>query len=368
MARKAARPARRKRGSGIIRTKKGRALPFEAEFPIAGSPSRYCSFQSRSEAERWLDALVKERDQEGRDHIGGAKLFKVFIGEWLNLRATKIGPKSIHNYAYMCSLACGEGELGNRAVESISHTIIDDMITHLYQKGFKSLKQLCTPLKQAFDYAIDRHYIKDNPFHKIQLPWVDHKEIVVLTAPQRRHLLQVGAVEHSPDVPLCLLWHFYSRFGMRKGEGIALRWSDVDWKTRTITIRDSITNVGAENIRGRTKTKKPRLAPLPDDMYAMLEAHRDAQRKRGVFASLFVDQHGETVTPQHVQYRWAELRRRADLPNVTIHGLRHTALYLMALDGVPDNVRMALAGHMTKEMADRYAQHATVADIRKALG
>jgi len=137
---------------------------------------------------------------------------------------------------------------------------------------------------------------------------------------------------------------------------------------RILTVDESITNIGADNPIGPTKGRKVRYVPLPDDLIELLRAHRAAQQKRGVYPYVFSDAAGAGVTPQHVQYRWAKLRAVAGCADTTIHALRHTALTLLALDGVPQNVLMSLAGHLSPAISRLYTDHATAEDVRRFVG
>lgn len=76
---------------------------------------------------------------------------------------------------------------------------------------------------------------------------------------------------------------------------------------------------------------------------------------------------GEPLKADIIRHRWGRIKQAASV-STTIHGLRHTALTILALDGVPENVRMALGGHATEDMARLYANHATIEDVRKAIG
>lgn len=376
MARKpkpAPKPARRKPGTGTIRNKSGRAEPWEAEWKHANGSSEYRGFSSRAAAETWLDGLVADRES-GRDLISAAQPFSEFIQAWLEIKRPHIEQSTYHTYKYYCEVASGEGGLGPRRLDSIILDTLQKMINHLHKEGFVNLTQLCNPLKQAFRYAARNHYIKESPMEGLELPKTKHKKIVVLTQQQRAKMLQVAAQMDDPAVPLLPLWHLASRLGWRKGEAIALRWASVDLDAGTALIQESVTNVGADVIRGETKTKRTRVNPLPPDLIDLLCAHKAAQRQRAINTPawierglVFTDEAGDEVTPQHVQYRWSLLRKAAGCPAVTIHGLRHTALYLLALDGVPENVRKALAGHESKQMAEHYSSHASVDDIRRHI-
>jgi integrase len=369
MARKTKREPRRKPGTGTIRHKPARTAPWEAEWQHAGGDREYRGFQSRQAATTWLDGLVEKREKH-QDTTGGAQLFRDFIQRWLAIKVEvdDIAPKTLLTYKFYAELA--SGTFGDVRIDSLTLEHMQRLMAKLNRGNYKCTGAVFRQLSRAFAYARSPslQWMAVNPLEGLKIPAVKQRENKVLTQKQRAKLLEIAAIEHDPDVPLLPLWHLYSRLAFRKGEGIALNWTDIDWEAKTITIDESITNVGPDNPRGETKGRRIRIAPLPDDIAGLLQAHQTAQRKRGIFPAIFVGKNGEPVTPQHVQYRWSLLRKKAGCTDTTLHDLRHTALYLMALDGVPENVRMALAGHASTDMSKLYANHASVEDVRRFLG
>lgn len=382
MARKAAitKPARRKPNTGAIRKKPGRALPWEAAFPIGHGEYRYDSFSSRQEAEEYVDRLTAERDHVDapRNVAVGSQLVRVFAPRWLELRREKIAPKTLENYTYLLELA--SGQIGRYRMDEVTHLHADEMLMYFYHQGFQNIQQMKDVCRQLFKYALKQGYIKKNPFEDLELPIVERRHGMAIAEAQRAHLLECAATEDIPDQPLLPLWHLYSRLGLRRGEGIGLRWQDCQLEAidhATITIRQQLTRVGKETIPTKTtKTKEPRTVPLIRDIAEMLLDLKDWQIKRcaanpGMLLPLYVftDARGQPLKVDAVRHRWALLRTRAGMPALLrIHDLRHTALTILALAGVPETVRMALAGHKTMAMAGHYSNHASVEDIRKALG
>jgi integrase len=376
MARKA-KPQRRKPGSGTIRYRKDRDLAFEASFPLGHGEHRTRSFAARSEAEAWLDALAADRDsRDPRDITGGSQPVHTLCARWLELRRDKIAPKTFEGYTYLLELALGE--IGRYRVDEVTFEIADAMLMHFYRRGFQNIEQIKAVCLQAFEYAVDKTFIRSNPFAKVELPYVERRQGIALTEAQRQHLLDCAATEDRPDEPLCALWHLYARLGLRRGEGIGLRWQDCDLKDldrATIMIRQQLVRVGRETVvRSTTKTKAARTIPVPRDIAELLISQKAEQVKRaatgGTFPHyVFTDSAGQPLTVDRVRWRLTLLKRRANVPaDLRLHDLRHTALYLLELSGAPGSVLQALAGHRTAAMAAHYASHASVEDVRRALG
>lgn len=137
------------------------------------------------------------------------------------------------------------------------------------------------------------------------------------------------------------------------------------------------TGLGSKTVLSTPKTKRSkRTLPIPPDLLGLLRAHLEDQVKRAarttnweVTGLVFTDARGRNLTYGHVEYRWRLLRARADIPQQTvIHDLRHTALTILELGGSPRNVVQAIAGHASATMTSHYTDHASVDDMRRALG
>lgn len=364
------RPARRKPNTGAIRLKKGRALPYESSFPLEHG-HRYDYFATRAEAEAHLNRLVAERDSMDapRNITGGSQRVDTFLIAWLNGKRGHIKEKTWYGYRYLCELA--NGEIGTYRLDEVTRERASSTLTHLHRQGFKNVSQLRAVLRQAFQYAVDEEYIKRNPFQKAKAPQVERRKAMTLTQAQRSHFLSTIA-----DDPLCALFHLYSRLGLRRGEGLAIRWVDVDLDGGTIAITGQYTEVGSKVVKSTPKTKRStRTIPLPTDLVALLRRHRvwqlnhiDQAPAWQDYGLVFTTGKGTPISPRNIVRTFKAMLRRANLPiTITIHDLRHTAEYLFEQDGAPLSVRMALLGHATAEMAGHYSDHADLDAMRYAV-
>lgn len=353
---------RRKPNTGAIRYKEGRALPWEAAFPLGHSEYRYDSFATWEEAAAHLDRLVAERDstERPRNIAGGTRRLDRFLTDWLVSKKLHIREKTYENYAYLCDLAVGYFG-GERRIDTIDRQAADTCYAYFHGRGFKNVAHLRMVLAQAFKYAEEEEYIKGNPFRRAKAPTTDHRPGMVLSKAQRAAMLEAAA---ELDPALAPIWHLYSRVGLRRGEGMGLLWSNINWAEKTITITQQYTDVRNKTIKSIPKTKRSlRTFPVPGDVIEMLATlFREQAREAGriVTGLIFADNQGERLVVQHIRWRWKQIKKRANLPHgVRIHDLRHTALYHMEQAGVPRSVRMAFAGHTTTRMADKYADHAS---------
>ncbi len=121
--------------------------------------------------------------------------------------------------------------------------------------------------------------------------------------------------------------------GMRRGELVALRWTDVDVPRRRLTINQAATVVGGTEDVSLPKTRRSRrVIDLDAGTVEALQQHRSRQREQhlalGVIATasdrVFTGDLGEPLRPNSVGQAFQRLVRTADVPTIRLHDLRHT--------------------------------------------
>lgn len=126
--------------------------------------------------------------------------------------------------------------------------------------------------------------------------------------------------------------------GIRKGELLAIRWSQVDFEARLITLD-----------KDETKGNEARSVPiLAGDMENLLRASFSAAPR----AEYVFNRNGEPILD--FRWSWDEACTRAGVPGLKFHDLRRTAVRNMRRAGVPQVVRMKISGHKTDSMERRY--------------
>ena len=158
-----------------------------------------------------------------------------------------------------------------------------------------------------------------------------------------------------------------------------LQWSDVDLFTKTLTIRKSKTEAGV------------RVVPLTDVAVSALgklrrraEGFGTVEPSHYVFAA-FVPNfklNGKRVVDGVIDYKitafdpnrhlkswrsaWRTLTKKAGMPGFRFHDLRHCAITQLAENGASDSTIMAIAGHVSRRMLERYS-HVRMEAKRTAL-
>jgi integrase len=133
--------------------------------------------------------------------------------------------------------------------------------------------------------------------------------------------------------------------GWRKGEIISLKWTDVDRHAGAIRLRPEAAKTG----RGRTLMLEGDLAELIDRRWEARLFEKDGNAR---VTELVFHRDGKPVGD--FKKAWATACRTAGVPDKLFHDLRRTAARNMVRAGVPERVAMAVTGHITRSMFDRY--------------
>jgi integrase len=144
--------------------------------------------------------------------------------------------------------------------------------------------------------------------------------------------------ERATELWLRALLAIGYHFGFRKGELLNLRVRQVDLLNRTIRLN-----------AGETKSGEGRLVPMTQDVFLLLQAccaGKDAD------CHVFTRQANKPV--RRFSKSWANLCDSAGCPGLIFHDLRRSAVRNMIRRGIPERVAMAISGHKTRSVFDRY--------------
>jgi integrase len=136
--------------------------------------------------------------------------------------------------------------------------------------------------------------------------------------------------------------------GLRQGELFALHWADIDLEAGTITVRHTLQEYGSELTLAEPKTSRSRRSvPISDRVVAALRAHHKQMMIDGNPGPwVFCDTTGGPLRKSNVTRRsFRPLLKRAGLPLIRFHDLRHTAATLWLIKGVHPKVVQERLGH-----------------------
>ena len=147
--------------------------------------------------------------------------------------------------------------------------------------------------------------------------------------------------------------------GLRRGELLGLKWQDVDFNQGTITVRRQISRINGQVVEAPLKTKNSyRVIPLGNQALEVLKSQEEKQSSEYVFPS----PSGGPISPDSVRNMLRRVLKRAGLPYVRFHDLRHTFATLALQNGVDVKTVSGMLGHFSAGFTlDTYAHVTTVA-------
>ena len=209
-------------------------------------------------------------------------------------------------------------------------------------------------LHSAFERAVKERLILRNPTDNCIAPKVQHKEMQILHPEDMRAYLDAAK---SRD----LLPMFYLELvsGLRKGELVALLWSDLDIANKTISVsKQYVKNPNGELTLSRPKTETSvRQVSIPQDAVDLLiQEHEKHPDNPYMFPSPVT---GEMYYPDSVVNLHKKILKDAGLPYIRFHDLRHTFATTALQNGVDVKTVSAMLGHYDAGFTLRTYTHAT---------
>lgn len=178
-------------------------------------------------------------------------------------------------------------------------------------------------------------------------------EMKVWTAEEARSFLAVAAEDR-----LGAMFDLALNTGLRRGELVALRWEDIDLERHVLAVRRNRTTVGYAVEEGTPKSHRARTVDLDEHTVAALRAHRKRQLEERLawgeawqdHGLAFTREDGSPLHPQTVRWHLGKLARAADVPDIGVHGCRHTHATLGLAAGVPPKVMQERLGHASVQI------------------
>nr|WP_281187035.1 site-specific integrase [Micromonospora sediminicola] len=227
-------------------------------------------------------------------------------------------------------------------------------------------------LRNALQHAMREELVPCNVAKLVRVPSPRYKVGKGLSVGQVRKILAASAGHR-----LHALYVVAATIGLRRGELVGLRWSDVDLDEGTLRVQQTVQRVAGQLHVLDAKTEDSEaVLPLPEVTWLALLEHQERQQaERTALAEVWQDhglvfpsERGTPLEPTNLSRSFARLRETAGLPGVRLHDLRHTVVSLLMELGVPPHVVQAIARHADVKITLKVYAHANLDAMRQALG
>ncbi len=337
---------------------------WEARLSLPNGKRKCFYGKTRKDVAQKLAAALRDQ-QQGLPIVAERQTVAQYLEQWLNDTARHtLRPRTFIRYQQLIRKHALPS-LGKLALAKLTPQHLSALYGERLATGLspRSVQFLHAVLHRALKQAMRWDLIARNPADLVDAPRPKRPEIHPLTAEAVQRLREAAQGD-----PLEALYALALMTGMRQGEILGLRWADLDLDAGRLEVHHTLYHARdgwhlAEPKTGRSR----RMVKLAPSVVAALKAHRARQAADRLQVGPAWQDHGFVFTSSvgtplnfsHLRQRsWLPLLRRAGLPSVRFHDLRHTVATGLLQDGVPLVKVRDLLGHSTITItADIYAAH-----------
>ena len=368
---------RRANGEGNIRKRSdGR---WEGRYTAGRDPETgktvYKNVLGKTQAK--VKAKLKRAIQENTE-VDTLKAAQYTVGQWMdiwfeNYAKIKVRPSSHQTY---------RGYIDNHIKPNIGKIQLNKLTTLELQKLYKKLlsrgrvdrieakgqpkglspktvRNIHQVISSAMDFAKAQKLIAVNPTDGCALPKLEHREMKTLPVEQLASFLR-----EAKESGVFEMYYIELATGLRRGELLGLKWEDLDLEQGTLRVQRQVSRINGEVVEAPLKTKNSyRTISLGADAVGIL----NEQRKKCCGSEyVFPSPTGGPISPDSVIQMLHRVLKRAGLPKVRFHDLRHTFATVALQNGVDIKTVSGMLGHYSAGFTlDTYA-HVTTAAQREA--
>jgi integrase len=323
---------------------------WEARITLEGGKRKRFYGKTRQEVNRRLTEALRDRDR-GLPIVGERQTVGQYLTTWLQAVGPTVGPTTLHSYEIKARVHLMPA-LGAIVLSKLSAQQVQAFYTAKLDGGLSSttVHHLHSVLRHALSDAVRLGLVARNVTDVVDPPRMRHTEMRVYSAEEVRRFLE-AARGHRLEA----LFVLAVTTGMRQGELLALRWRDVHFDEGYLQVRSSLKRIKGKLFIAETKTRRSRrriaLTPLACDALCRHRVGQWAERQRVEEAwcdndLIFTNEVGNRI---HLcgfnRDKFWPIIKRAGLPRVRFHDLRHTAATLLLSQGVNVKVVSEMLGH-----------------------
>ncbi|WP_304345963.1 tyrosine-type recombinase/integrase [Campylobacter showae] len=200
--------------------------------------------------------------------------------------------------------------LGLKNVDEINFLDIQRFCNELIKRDYKikTVKNILAKLKVIFKLALKLEIINKNPCDFIELPKFDNKRYFDYSVAIQKKFIKAISENKEPGADI----FFFLLHGRRKNEVLSLKFSDINFKTRSYTIPFKI-----------NKAKRDMVYKMSDELYNRLyRRYIEAKKQNKLNGYVFVNP-STNDKYQDLRRSWNSLLKRNNLPRIRLHDIRH---------------------------------------------
>lgn len=305
----------------------------------------------KSEAKKVLNNLLV--DMENNDYVKPSKmLFSEYMKFWLDkVIVNQVEPTTYESYKINVNkhiipyfeehkFKLDELDLFNLQAY-FDMKLNEGASANLLHKHFSNMKK-------ALDYAVKGRMIKYNPINDVSLPKKKKYEVKILSNNDLKKLLKaIKGTTIETAVYLTI------NYGLRRGEVLGLRWSDIDFNNMCVHICNTRTKVISDFEKQPKTESSNRTLPLIEHVANYLKVVKEKQEEdKKLFGNCYNDcdyvcrkVDGSPLSPGSYNHKFRQLLIDNNLPLIRVHDLRHLNATMLLRQGISAKEIQVWLGH-----------------------
>jgi len=308
--------------------------------------------KTQREARQWVQQMQSQIDK-GLTLVGTQSTLAEYMEHWLKTVKSSVRPNTWVQYTQITHQHILPS-LGKIKLNDLKPAQIQSLYNSKLNAGAspRTVRLIHSVLRRSLNIAMKQGLLSRNPAHSVTQPKLKPKEMQTLTDVQVRTLL-LAARKSRFEV----LYYLAVTTGLREGEILGLKWSDLDWNNRHLQIQRQLHRVSGEGLifSEPKSSKSKRVIVLGKEILEKLREHFQRQQQERLFADqrwqendlVFPSTIGTPMEPRNLLKDYKDLLNKAGLPNIRFHDLRHTAATLMLQQGTNPKIVQERLGHST---------------------
>lgn len=227
---------------------------------------------------------------------------------------------------------------------------MQNYVNSLRDEGLKrgTIEKIIKVIRNSIEHAIELELITKNVAAKTKLPKADKEELTVWNEQEVQLFLKA-----AQDSRYSIIFHLALVTGMRQGELLGLRWKDVDLEKGHLIISQTLSHDGKTFLLGGKTKSSLRKVLLPASTVVKLKKHRAVVLIEKLSQGeeyqendlVMCTPSGTPINPANVRRSLNALIKKAAVPKIRFHDLRHTHATLLLAKGVNVKVISERLGH-----------------------